>query len=170
MRHSNQPSSSRVSRSTSREAPRFSDTRPLGRKGGVAEGSQRKGRRAEGGKVNAHNQTGVVSKCRAMGSQSGRTGIQCHKGHSQSQRLACANGQNACNRTHERLGYDRRRRGKGGAPNTGAWRSQRARSASAKPINHWSEDGNHQRYKLCPVIKVMGTGGGLGSACQKCFI
>lgn len=71
MRHSNQPSSSRVSRSTSREAPRVSDTRPEGRKGGVAEGSQRKGRRAEGGKVNAHNQTGVVSKCRARAHKAG---------------------------------------------------------------------------------------------------
>lgn len=35
-----------------------------GRKGGVAEGSQRKGRRAERGKVNARDQTGVVSRCR----------------------------------------------------------------------------------------------------------
>lgn len=38
---------------------------------GFAEGSQRKGRRAEGGKVNAHNQTGVVSKCRARAHKAG---------------------------------------------------------------------------------------------------
>lgn len=42
----------------------------------------------------------------------GRTGIQCHKGHSQSQRLDGANGQNTCNRTHQWQGYDRRRWGK----------------------------------------------------------
>lgn len=39
MRHSNQPSSSRVRRSTRREAPRVSDTRPVG--GGERVGGQR---------------------------------------------------------------------------------------------------------------------------------
>lgn len=70
MRHSNQPSSSRVSRSTRREAPRVSDTRPLGRKGGVTE------ERAEGrGRESSHTQ--ADRRCQQMqgeGAQSRRTG------------------------------------------------------------------------------------------------
>lgn len=87
MRHSNQPSSSRVSRSTSREAPRVRDTRPVG--GGVRLGGQRgKGERhrerVRGS--DKHSQTGRVSTCRKGAYHAEDTGIQSHKGHSQSHR------------------------------------------------------------------------------------
>lgn len=56
MRHSNQPSSSRVSRSTSREAPWVSDTRPAG-------GEERLGVRGVEERVgDTRNRTGSVSK------------------------------------------------------------------------------------------------------------
>lgn len=91
MRHSNQPSSSRVSRSTSREAPWVRDTRPVG--GGVRVGGQRgtgerrthTHREREG--QHTHSQTGRVSTCRKRAYHAEDTGIQCHKGHSQSHRL-----------------------------------------------------------------------------------
>lgn len=86
MRHSNQPSSSRVSRSTSREAPRVRDTRPA-EEGWGWEVKGERVRERERGSAQTHNQTGTVSTSRLRAYHAGDTGIQWHKGHSQSHRI-----------------------------------------------------------------------------------
>lgn len=58
MRHSNQPSSSSVSRSTSREASGVSDTRPVGGQ------KRRDDRKRKRGRSLTHTQIGRVNKCR----------------------------------------------------------------------------------------------------------
>lgn len=58
MRHSNHPSSSSVSRSTSREASGVNDTRPVG---GQKKGDERQRKR---GRSLTHTQIGRVNKCR----------------------------------------------------------------------------------------------------------
>lgn len=85
MRHSNQPSSSRVSRSNSREAPWVRDTRPVG--GGVRAGGGRGRGERQRVSTQIHSQRGRVSTCRKRAYQAEDTGLQCHKGHSQSHRL-----------------------------------------------------------------------------------
>lgn len=132
-----------------------------GGKEGVAVGSQRKGRRAW--KVNAHEQTGVVSRCRTRAHNAGGQASSVTKATVKvKDSTALMDKKFVTKHTYSVEMTD----------GTGNWGGTESAGPQpqCKTINHWSEDGNHQRYKLCPVIKVMGTGGGLGSACQKYFI
>lgn len=134
--------------------------------GGVTE------ERAEGRgwKVNARGQTGVVSRCRTRAHKAGGQASSVTKATVKVKDSTALMDKKFVTEHTDSVDLTDGAGNWGGTLNSCAERSQQALSTSAKAVNHWSGDGNHQRYKLCPVIKVMGTGGGLGSACQKYFI